>query len=238
MPTMPTLTSNWNWRAAPPSRVKIAVPLPYGLSLMSVQRLLVRPDPHDRSGRARRSRRGRRPCRAVTLSISDTPRKNPSEPRYSGCSRPSATTVAPCSAALSRYDATLSRCCWVTSGPISAAGSVPGPDLDLGQPRPDRLDERVGDVAHRDDRRDRHAPLARRAVGRRHGRVGGHVDVGVGQHEHVVLGAAQRLDALAVAGARLVDVAGDRRRADERDGRDVGVVEDPRRPRPCRPGRR
>jgi hypothetical protein len=31
---MPTLTSNWNWRAAPPSRVKMAVPLPKGLSLM------------------------------------------------------------------------------------------------------------------------------------------------------------------------------------------------------------
>ena len=35
MPTMPAWTSNWNWRAAPPSRVKIAVPLPYGLSLTS-----------------------------------------------------------------------------------------------------------------------------------------------------------------------------------------------------------
>ena len=32
-PTMPTLQSNWNWWAAPPSRVKMAVPLPYGLSL-------------------------------------------------------------------------------------------------------------------------------------------------------------------------------------------------------------
>ena len=31
-PTIPTLTSNWNCRATPPSRVKIATPLPYGLS--------------------------------------------------------------------------------------------------------------------------------------------------------------------------------------------------------------
>ena len=40
------------------------------------------------------------------------------------------------------------------------------------------------------------------AVGRRDRRVGGHVDVRVGQHDHVVLGAAQRLDALAVAACR------------------------------------
>src|SRR6185503_4514354 len=30
-PTIPTSTSFWNRRAAPPSLVKIAVPLPYGL---------------------------------------------------------------------------------------------------------------------------------------------------------------------------------------------------------------
>jgi hypothetical protein len=33
-PTMPTSTSWVNRRAAPPSLVKIAVPLPYGLALM------------------------------------------------------------------------------------------------------------------------------------------------------------------------------------------------------------
>ena len=35
MPTMPTFTSNWNCRAAPPSRVNIATPLPYGFALTS-----------------------------------------------------------------------------------------------------------------------------------------------------------------------------------------------------------
>ena len=35
MPIMPTSTSCWNRRAAPPSLVKIAVPLPYGLLLIS-----------------------------------------------------------------------------------------------------------------------------------------------------------------------------------------------------------
>ena len=35
MPTMPTFTSNWNCRAAPPSRVNIATPLPYGFAFTS-----------------------------------------------------------------------------------------------------------------------------------------------------------------------------------------------------------
>ena len=34
MPIMPTVASRWKRRAAPPSLVKIAVPLPYGLPLM------------------------------------------------------------------------------------------------------------------------------------------------------------------------------------------------------------
>ena len=57
------------------------------------------------------------------------------------------------------------------------------------------------------------------------GGVGGEVEVGVGQHEHVVLRAAERLDALAVRGAGLVDVLRDRGGADEGDGLDVGVGE-------------
>ena len=55
--------------------------------------------------------------------------------------------------------------------------------------------------------------------------VGGEVEVGVGQHDRVVLRAAERLHPLAVRGAALVDVLRDRRRADERHGGDVGVVE-------------
>jgi hypothetical protein len=35
MPTIPTSTSNWNDRAAPPSRVKIAVPFAYWLALIN-----------------------------------------------------------------------------------------------------------------------------------------------------------------------------------------------------------
>ena len=52
MPTMPTSTSNWNWRAAPPSRVKMAVPLPYGLALTRSTRLVVGVDAHHAEHRA------------------------------------------------------------------------------------------------------------------------------------------------------------------------------------------
>ena len=58
-----------------------------------------------------------------------------------------------------------------------------------------------------------------------HSRVGGLVEVGVGQHDHVVLGAAERLDPLAGRGAGVVDVAGDRGGADEADRGDVRVGE-------------
>ena len=70
--------------------------------------------------------------------------------------------------------------------------------------------------ADRDQRRDRHAALAGRAEARVDRGVGGEVEVGVGQHDHVVLRAAERLHALAVRGAGLVDVPRDRGRADER----------------------
>jgi hypothetical protein len=56
--------------------------------------------------------------------------------------------------------------------------------------------------------------------------VGGKVDVGVGQHDGVVLGAAKRLHPLAITGSALVDVAGDRRRPYEGNSRNVRRVED------------
>jgi hypothetical protein len=83
-------------------------------------------------------------------------------------------------------------------------------DLDLRQALLDRADELVAGVADGDDDRDRHAALAGRAVAGAHGGVGRHVDVGVGQDDHVVLGAAERLHALAVLRSGLVDVARDR----------------------------
>jgi hypothetical protein len=51
-------------------------------------------------------------------------------------------------------------------------------------------------------------------------------EVGVGHDDHVVLGAAQRLHALIVGSARVIDVLGDRGGADEADRRDVRMGED------------
>ena len=73
---------------------------------------------------------------------------------------------------------------------------------------------------------DGHAALAGGAVGGADEGVGGLVEVGVGHDDHVVLRAAEGLDALAVRGALAVDVLGDGRGADEADGVDAGVVED------------
>ena len=98
-------------------------------------------------------------------------------------------------------------------------------DAQLGQPGGDGVDQPVTHVPHRDGHRQRHAPLTRRAVCRRDHRVRGHVHVGVRQHQRVVLRPAESLHALAVRRTGLVDVARDRRGADEADGGDVGVLE-------------
>ena len=87
------------------------------------------------------------------------------------------------------------------------------------------VDELVARAAHGDQHRDRHAALPGRAVAGADSGVGSHVDVGVGQHDHVVLRPAERLDALAVRGRGLVDVPGDRRRADEAHRRDLRMLE-------------
>jgi hypothetical protein len=89
----------------------------------------------------------------------------------------------------------------------------------------DRLNECVADVAHRDDHRDRHASFSGGAVAGRDRGVRRHLHVGVGQDQHVILGAAQSLDALASRRTRLVDVLGHRRGTNETDRRHVFVVE-------------
>ena len=91
-----------------------------------------------------------------------------------------------------------------------------GPDLQRLDLRHELLDQRVRRrLADRHRHRDRHAALAGRAVGRAHQRAHRHVDVGVGQDDRVVLGAAERLNPLPVRRAGGIDVARDRRRADE-----------------------
>ncbi len=95
-------------------------------------------------------------------------------------------------------------------------GIGPGSDDHRGHPRRDLADELVADRADRDDDGHRHAALAGRTETGRNGGVRRGTHVSVGEHDHVVLRAAEGLDPLAVPGTRLVDVAGDRRAAHER----------------------
>ena len=82
----------------------------------------------------------------------------------------------------------------------------------------DAGDEVVGHRLDGDEHADRHAALAGGAVAGVDRGVGGEVEVGVGQDDHVVLGTAQGLHALAVAAGLLVDVLRDRGGPDEADG--------------------
>ena len=77
----------------------------------------------------------------------------------------------------------------------------------------------------RDRHRHRHAALAGRSVGGRHRGVSGEVDVGVREHEHVVLGPAEGLHPLTVGRPGLVDVPGHRGRSDEADRGHVRVLQ-------------
>ena len=114
----------------------------------------------------------------------------------------------------------------VTSGPMSMPSDVPGPTFSARAFSASFATSASPSRADRDDGRDRHAALARGSVGGANQRVRGEVEVGVGQDHRVVLRAAERLHALAVARRRRVDVFRDRRRADERHRLDAGVVED------------
>ena len=107
--------------------------------------------------------------------------------------------------------ASLPRACAARGGRTAVA------DDDVAGAVGDPGDELVADPADGDQHADRHAPLAGAAEAGVHGRVGGQVEVGVGQYDHVVLGATEGLHALAVLRGLPVDVLGDRRRADEAD---------------------
>eukprot|EP01022_Parablepharisma_sp_SALTPOND_P021543 TRINITY_DN427_c0_g3_i1.p1 TRINITY_DN427_c0_g3~~TRINITY_DN427_c0_g3_i1.p1 ORF type:complete len:877 (-),score=398.28 TRINITY_DN427_c0_g3_i1:14792-17422(-) len=83
----------------------------------------------------------------------------------------------------------------------------------------------IAGAAHRHRHRDRHAALAGRAEGCTHQGIHGQLHVGIGHHHHVVLGAAQGLHALALGRATGIDVFGNRGRADEADGLDLGMIQ-------------
>ena len=110
---------------------------------------------------------------------------------------------------------------------VIGAGVGRGADLQRFDARDQPAHQFVGRLLadrHRD--RDRHAALARRAVAGADQRVDRLVHVGVGHDHHVVLGAGETLHALAARRAARIDVMRDRRRADEADRLDVGIVED------------
>ncbi|MCW2756655.1 MAG: Methylmalonate-semialdehyde dehydrogenase, partial [Nocardioidaceae bacterium] len=98
---------------------------------------------------------------------------------------------------------------------IGVAGAVTG--LQCRCPFGDLGDQLVGDRADGHQRGDGHAALTGRAEARVDHRVGGQVQVGVRQHDGVVLGAAEGLHPLAVPRAGLVHVLRDRGGADEAD---------------------
>ena len=103
--------------------------------------------------------------------------------------------------------------------PVGSAGAV----ADLASPCACRRCGRRGRRRSARRRRRPRSPCTARppSRSRRTPRVGGHVEVGVGQHDHVVLGAAEGLHPLPFAAAALVDVLRDRRRADEADRGDI-----------------
>ena len=77
------------------------------------------------------------------------------------------------------------------------------------------IEEAVGRLAHRNRDRTGEASLARISKGGVQNRRDGDLGVGVRHNDDVVLGATERLHALAAGCRRLVDVAGDGSRPDK-----------------------
>ena len=83
---------------------------------------------------------------------------------------------------------------------VAAAGPVAGPQAD--RARSSIFSTSVSPISpDGQHRRDRHAALPGRPEAGVHGLVGGQIQIGIGQHQHVVLRPAERLHPLAVRGA-------------------------------------
>ena len=129
------------------------------------------------------------------------------------------------------------------SGPKSASPlgelGAPSCDAEFGDAIFELGAEVVGGLlADGDGDGDGHAALAGGAVGRADEGVGGLVEIGVGHDDHVILRAAEGLDALAVLGAGGVDVLGDGGGADEAKRPGWWGARGWRRRMSCRRGRR
>ena len=82
---------------------------------------------------------------------------------------------------------------------ISSAVASVGDDKRL-RPFDDGIDEFIAHRIDRHNNADGHAALARRAIPGAHRSIGGEFEIGIGQHDHVVLRPAQCLHALAAFG--------------------------------------
>ena len=102
---------------------------------------------------------------------------------------------------------------------------MPGPTLSAAHAGQQLFDQRIARLADGDRHRDGHAALACRTIGCTHHRVGCLVHIGIGHDDHVVLGPAESLHALILRGARVIDVFGDGRGADEADRGHFRVVQ-------------
>ena len=191
-----------------------------GAGVDQLDRLVQRAHAHDGEDRAedlvacRRSCRWRR-CRSAT----GRPRSRRRRARARGRRRPRRPRRGRCS------PTTRSRAAPVTSGPISDSGSSPGPTWIVSAfARSFSTSSSATSPTTTATLIAMHRWPALPIAGRDQ-MVGREVQVGVGHHDRVVLGPAQCLHALTVRARALVDVPGDRGRADERDRRDVGMVE-------------
>ena len=231
MPTMPAATRRLNSRAAPPSRVKMEVPLPNSWRS-------IRPSASSRLPNAQHDEH-----RAEDLLAVDAHRLGDAVEQHRAHEESLLVAgdgvLAPVDdelrafldAGLDVAEHALAMLARDERAHVGAFGRA-GQDLDRRELGLQRRDQPVARIADGDGDRDRHAALAGGAVGRARERVRDGRGIRIRHDDHVVLGAAERLHALAGLRARAIHVLGDRRRADEADRVDAWIGE-----QACRPPR-
>ncbi len=217
MPIMPALKCCLNCRAAQPLRVKIDAPLPYGQSRPIGQRFVEVVDADDREHRAEDLLVARRASPGSTRSSTLGPIRKPSPSE--SAERPSRATSAP--SCLADVE--------IAGHAVAMLARDDRAHVDVGA-AVGRADFHLAGASGRAVRPAESAtlptgtatlPAMQRSPAQPNAESwsapDGLVEVGIGHDDQMVLRPAGRLHALAVLRAGLVDVLGDRRRADERD---------------------